>query len=365
MFDNCYSGKTVLVTGHTGFKGSWLTAWLLRLGARVVGFSDMVPTTPALFDLLGLSSQIVDIRADVRDLEAVRQAIAEHRPDFVFHLAAQPLVSVAYADPVTTYTTNVVGTLAVLDALRSADWPCVAVMITSDKCYDNVEWTWGYRETDALGGKDVYSGSKGAAELIIKSMFHSFFAGGKSPVRIGVGRAGNVIGGGDWAKDRIVVDAANSWAQHIPVTIRSPNATRPWQHVLEPLSGYLALGQSLAGDHSASGEAYNFGPSGEQNRSVADLLDELFASWGENPGFAPYLVQGQSMKEAGLLKLNCDKALHALKWTPTLAFTETAELTAQWYYAVTVGGADPVALTANHLDRYLALASERKKPWIA
>lgn len=365
MFDNYYSGKTVLVTGHTGFKGSWLTTWLLRLGARVVGFSDMVPTTPALFDLLGLSSQIVDIRADVRDLEAVRQAIAEHRPDFVFHLAAQPLVSVAYADPVTTYTTNAIGTLAVLDALRSADWPCVAVMITSDKCYDNVEWTWGYRETDALGGKDVYSGSKGAAELIIKSMFHSFFADGKSSVRIGVGRAGNVIGGGDWAKDRIVVDAAKSWAQQVPVTIRSPNATRPWQHVLEPLSGYLALGQSLAGDHSASGEAYNFGPSGEQNRSVADLLDELFANWGETPGFAPYLVQGQSMKESGLLKLNCDKALHDLKWTPTLAFAETAELTAQWYFGVTVGGADPVTLTAEHLDRYLALATERQKPWIA
>ncbi|WDR00472.1 CDP-glucose 4,6-dehydratase [Devosia sp. J2-20] len=364
MFDNCYNGKTVLVTGHTGFKGSWLTAWLMRMGARVVGFSDMVPTQPALFDLLELSGQIVDIRADVRDLDAVRRAILEHRPDFVFHLAAQPLVSVAYADPVSTYTTNIVGTLAVLDALRSVEWPCVAVMITSDKCYDNVEWTWGYRETDAVGGKDVYSGSKGAAELVIKSMFHSFLTPEKSSVRIGVGRAGNVIGGGDWAKDRIVVDAIKSWQTLTPVTIRSPNATRPWQHVLEPLSGYLALGQSLAENRTPSGEAYNFGPSGEQNRSVAELLDALYANWGKEQSFAPYTVQGQSMQEAGLLKLNCDKAMHALKWTPTLAFEETAELTAQWYHGVIVGRADPVALTSEHLDRYLALANERNKIWM-
>ena len=365
MFNDCYSGKTVLVTGHTGFKGSWLTAWLLRMGAKVVGYSDMVPTQPALFDLLGLSDQIVDIRADVRDLEAVRRAVHEHRPDFVFHLAAQPLVSVSYADPVSTYTTNVVGTMAVLEALRTADWPSVAVMITSDKCYDNVEWTWGYRENDALGGKDVYSGSKGAAELIIKSMYHSFFAVGKSPVRIGVGRAGNVIGGGDWAKDRIVVDAVKSWQHNAPVIIRSPNATRPWQHVLEPLSGYLALGQSLAQGAEENGEAFNFGPSGDQNRSVADLLNALFVSWGTARNFSPFEVQGQTMKEAGLLKLNCDKALHALKWTPTLVFDETARLTAEWYHRVTVGGADPVALTAEHLETYLTLAKDRNKPWTA
>ena len=365
MFNDCYRGKKVLVTGHTGFKGSWLTTWLLKLGAEVVGVSHDVPTSPALFELSGLGGRITDIRQDVRDVDAMKRLLAEQRPDFVFHLAAQPLVSVSYADPVGTFTSNIIGTLAVLEGLRTADWPCVAVLITSDKCYDNVEWVWGYRENDALGGKDIYSGSKGAAELVIKSMFHSYFANGAHPVKLGVGRAGNVIGGGDWARDRIVVDAVRSWNDGAPVAIRSPNATRPWQHVLEPLSGYLTLGRSLAEGSTPSGEAYNFGPGGDQSRTVAQLLDQLLAGWGNGAAFPAYTVEGQVMHEAGLLKLNCDKALHALRWTATLNFAETAELTSQWYYQFYKRGGDAVALTNDHIERYLALARSRDKHWLA
>jgi CDP-glucose 4,6-dehydratase len=364
MFDDCYRGKTVLVTGHTGFKGSWLTTWLLKLGARVVGISRDVPTSPSLFQLSGLTGQIDDVRQDVRDVEALGKAVAKARPDFVFHLAAQPLVSQSYADPVETYTSNIIGTLGVLEALRHADWPCVAVMITSDKCYDNVEWVWGYRETDALGGKDVYSGSKGAAELVIKSMFYSFFSKG-SPVKIGIGRAGNVIGGGDWARDRIVVDAMRSWTEGSPVTIRSPNATRPWQHVLEPLSGYLRLGQNLQSGATSSGEAFNFGPNGDQNRTVAQLLDQLHLGWGNRQDFAPYLVADNPMHEAGLLKLNCDKALYELDWTSTLDFAETAEITTEWYYEFYKRKAEASALTDRHIERYLSSARMRNQPWLA
>jgi CDP-glucose 4,6-dehydratase len=240
-----FSGERVLVTGHTGFKGSWLVIWLRMLGAKVAGIALDPPSEPSHFDAAGLAPGMVDLRLDVRDRAALKDRIAQFAPDFVFHLAAQPLVRRSYADPVETYETNVIGTLNVLESLRALDRPCVAVLITSDKCYDNVEWVWGYRETDALGGPDPYSASKGAAELVIRSHVRSYFPSATSKVRIGVGRAGNVIGGGDWADDRIVPDCVRAWSAGAAVELRNPRATRPWQHVLEPLSGYLPLGAAL------------------------------------------------------------------------------------------------------------------------
>lgn len=364
MFGGVFQGKTVLVTGHTGFKGAWLTSWLLALGAKVVGLSRDVPTDPSLFEVSGLERRIDHRVADVRDLAAVAGLVRESRPDFVFHLAAQAIVSTSYADPIDAFTTNAIGTLSMLEALRTVDWPCVAVMITSDKCYDNVEWVWGYKETDALGGKDIYSGSKGAAELVIKSYHHSFFPV-DGPVRLGVGRAGNVIGGGDWAKDRIVVDCMKAWSEGDAVEIRSPRATRPWQHVLEPLSGYLALAQRLAADQNLHGEAFNFGPRAEQNRTVVELLGDLGATWGIAADQAYRITGNVPFHEAGLLKLNCDKALFHLRWEATLDYRETIDLIGTWYRAFYREQGDMAALTAAQIADYEQAAIGRGRAWAA
>lgn len=364
MFKGYYSGKKVLVTGHTGFKGCWLTAWLLKLGAEVVGISKDVPTDPAMFVELGLAERICHRVADIRDLPAMQAIIREERPDFVFHLAAQAVVSVSYVDPVETMTSNVIGTMNLLESLRTVDHPCVAVFITSDKCYDNVEWVWGYRETDALGGKDVYSGSKGAAELIIKSYLHSFFMAPNHPVRIGVGRAGNVIGGGDWAKDRIVVDCMRAWSEGRSVEIRSPSATRPWQHVLEPLSGYLTLGAALARTGDLHGGAFNFGPRAEQNRTVVELLSDLGVYWGFSRTEDAYRITGNiPFHEAGLLKLCCDKALFHLKWVPNLDYPETIQMVSKWYYAYYREHGDMYKLTLDQIAAYERYAGERNRVW--
>jgi CDP-glucose 4,6-dehydratase len=364
MFANIYSGKKVLVTGHTGFKGSWLTVWLLKLGAEVIGYSKDIPTQPSMFSELGLDARIRHVIGDVRDLPALKQVIVEVRPDFVFHLAAQAIVSTSYADPVETISSNAIGTMNVLEALRKVDFECVAVMITSDKCYDNVEWLWGYRETDAVGGKDVYSGSKGAAELIIKSYVSSFFAPGKTPVRIGIGRAGNVIGGGDWAQDRIVADIMRAWHVGKSVEIRSPRATRPWQHVLEPLSGYLSLGMRLHQSADMHGEPFNFGPRAEQNRTVTELLTDLSRHWGFDDVSKAYQVTGNiPFHEAGLLKLNCDKALFHLKWEPTLVYSETIGFTGEWYSAYYKDKANMMEVTRGQIGRYEASAARAMKSW--
>jgi CDP-glucose 4,6-dehydratase len=356
-----YRGKRVLVTGHTGFKGSWLTAWLLKLGAEVIGVSNDIPTQPAMFEVLSLDRHIKDVRADIRDLVTIRDILHSERPDFVFHLAAQPLVARSYADPVETISTNVVGTMNVLEALRTFSWPCTAVLITSDKCYDNVEWPWGYRETDQLGGKDIYSGSKGAAELVIKAYVHSFFQG--HAVRLGVARAGNVIGGGDWARDRIVTDCVRAWTAGQHVEIRSPKATRPWQHVLEPLSGYLAFAQALAERSELHGEAFNFGPRAEQNRTVVELLRDLAKVWGKTDSESAYKVVGSiPFHEASLLKLNCDKALLYLHWEPNLAYEEMIRLVGSWYSAF-YGGADMYSLTLEQIGEYEQKGSQRDRVW--
>ena len=363
MFASVYQGKRVLLTGHTGFKGSWLTTWLLKLGADVVGVSIDIPTQPSMFEVLALQGRIKHVKADIRHLAAMRDLLANEQLDFVFHLAAQAIVSTSYSDPVETMSTNVVGTMNVLEALRTFERPCVAVLITSDKCYDNVEWVWGYRETDGLGGKDVYSGSKGAAELVIKSYLYSFFQK-QHPVRLAVGRAGNVIGGGDWAKDRIVVDCMRAWSEGRHVEIRSPQATRPWQHVLEPLSGYLALGQMLVQQPSLHGEAFNFGPRAEQNRTVVELLTDLGRQWGFDSLDQAYRVTANiPFHEAGLLKLNCDKALFHLKWEPNLNYAETIRLVGDWYTGFYRDQADMYALTLNQIASYERAAVDRGRVW--
>ena len=364
MFNSVYKHKKILVTGHTGFKGSWLTAWLLELGAEVIGFSKDIPTNPALFEVLGLQGQIHHVQGDIRDLQALKTLVAAEKPDFVFHLAAQAIVSVSYSDPCETITSNAIGTMNVLEALRSLDSPCQAVFITSDKCYDNVEWEWGYRETDGLGGRDIYSGSKGAAELIIKSYCHSFFDLKKSPVRLAVGRAGNVVGGGDWAKDRIVADIYRAWSEGRGVEIRSPMATRPWQHVLEPLSGYLNLGMKLSESCELHGEPFNFGPRAEQNRTVLGLLEDLSQHWGfDSPEDAYSVIDNIPFHEAGLLKLNCDKALFHLRWEPTLDYTQTVKFIADWYKTYYKASGDIVALTRAQLRAYSDRATKSKRLW--
>ncbi len=363
MFANAYQSRRVLVTGHTGFKGSWLTAWLLKLGAEVIGVSKDVPSNPAMFEELNLAARIQHVWGDIRDLDLMRKLIRGARPHFVFHLAAQTIVSRSYEDPVETISTNVVGTMNILESLRVIEEPCVAVLITSDKCYDNVEWVWGYRESDRLGGKDVYSGSKGAAELVIRSYLHSFLQNNHA-VRLAIGRAGNVIGGGDWARDRIVADCMRAWSAGSPVEIRSPESTRPWQHVLEPLSGYLTLGQAVAQNPSLHGEAFNFGPRAEQNRTVVELLADLGRYWGFEGADQAYRVTANiPFHEASLLKLNCDKALFHLKWAPNLDYVETIRLIGDWYAAFYRAKADMYALTMEQIAGYESAGAERELVW--
>jgi CDP-glucose 4,6-dehydratase len=324
-----FSGRRVIVTGHTGFKGSWLSLWLAKLGAQVHGISLDVPSKPSQFEAANLSSLVKDYRLDIRDTEELKLLFKTIQPDFIFHLAAQALVRRSYANPVDTWQTNTLGTINILEAMRNLQHPCVAVIITSDKCYDNVEWVWGYRETDALGGPDPYSASKGAAELAIRSYVKSFFPV-EGSVRIGVARAGNVIGGGDWAEDRIVPDCMRAWSEKRKVSLRNSLSTRPWQHVLEPLSGYLSLAIALKGNPTLHGETFNFGPPAQQNHSVGELVGLMARHWGR-----AYWEDASDKfggpHEANLLKLNCDKALHYLKWWAVWDFAETVRETVVWY----------------------------------
>lgn len=362
MFEQVYRGRRVLVTGHTGFKGSWLTLWLLHMGAEVGGFSLDVPSTPANFEVLGLDSRIRHYQGDVRNREALAKAIDDFRPDMVFHLAAQSLVRKSYADPAGTFETNAMGTLNLLECLRTRPWVQVAVLITSDKAYRNVEWCWGYREDDALGGKDPYSGSKGAAELIAYSYYQSFFK--DSDTRLATTRAGNVIGGGDWATDRIVPDSMRAWSEGQPVTVRNPAATRPWQHVLEPLSGYLSLGRHLWERRiGATGESFNFGPDANVNQTVGELLESMARHWPGKRWETP--PDSGAAHEATLLKLCCDKALHLLDWHAVLGFSETVEFTVAWYQAYYGREKDMFQFSLSQIDQYGKLAQQRGLAWAA
>ena len=362
-FNNIFQKKKVLITGNTGFKGSWLSAWLLMLGADVYGYANEVPTTPAMFDVLGLEKRVHHHFGDIRDKEVLNDYIQAVKPDFIFHLAAQAIVSISYENPFDTITTNVVGTASVLEAIRKIDWECTCVIITSDKAYDNVEWIWGYRENDRLGGKDVYSGSKGAAELVIKSYWMSFIKDMPN-IKMAVTRAGNVIGGGDWAKDRIIVDCVKAFSENKTVEIRCPKATRPWQHVLEPLSGYLNVAQYLFEGKVANGEAFNFGPRAEQTKTVYELAQDLADRWGLDKEKAAQLTGNIPFKEATLLKLNCDKALAFLNWHSTLLYDQCVDLIAEWYKAYYVTkDADMYELTLKQIEFYMAQAQKQGLIW--
>lgn len=362
-FNNVYCGKKVLVTGNTGFKGGWISTWLLMLGAEIYGFSDEIPTNPSMFETVGLPQKIHHQFGDIRNRDALNEYIQNVQPDFIFHLAAQAIVSTSYNNPFDTITTNVVGTASVLEAIRNITWDCTCVLITSDKAYDNVEWIWGYRENDAVGGKDVYSGSKGAAELIIKSYWHSFIKS-MNNIKIGVARAGNVIGGGDWAKDRIIVDCVKAFANSDIVKIRCPKATRPWQHVLEPLSGYLTLGQNLYESKVINGEAYNFGPRAEQTKTVLDLVKDLAKEWGILEEEAVKQTDNIPFHEATLLKLNCDKALAYLNWHSTLCYEQCVKLIADWYRTFYLGdNSDMFVLTQRQIDYYCSMAKKQNLEW--
>lgn len=334
MFNNIFKNKKILITGNTGFKGSWLTVWLLKLEAIVYGISKGIPTKPAMFEILNLRNKINYYEFDLRELGPTIKLIKEVKPDYIFHLAAQSLVYTSYNNPIDTITTNVIGTANVLEALKQSNHVCTAIIITSDKCYDNVEWLWGYKETDILGGKDIYSGSKGAAELIIHSYFHSFFKDtNKSNVKILSTRAGNVIGGGDWAEYRIIPDCVKAWSKGKKVKIRSPRATRPWQHVLEPLSGYLTAAEALVESSDLNGESFNFGPNTESSKTVEEIISDLSREFKfSTPNLAISVINKQKYHEARLLKLNCDKALYYLKWLPTLQYNDLIKFTGEWYY---------------------------------
>jgi CDP-glucose 4,6-dehydratase len=331
-----WKGKRVFLTGHTGFKGSWLSTWLLELGSEVVGLSLPPNTEPALFDQLELDKHITHHLGDIREADLVSKLIQKSQPDVVFHLAAQPLVRLSYLEPVETWNANVMGTIHVLEALRKINHPCVGIFITTDKCYENREWIYGYRENDHLGGRDPYSSSKAGAELAIASWRNSFFSDNQCPVKIASVRAGNVIGGGDWAKDRIVPDAIRSLQKKEIIPVRNPQATRPWQHVLEPLSGYLLLAEEIyqaltkdnVGRLTQLCTAFNFGPSLSSNRTVENLVVEILRHWSgdwqdQSDPNAPH--------EAGLLNLVTDKAYHHLGWQPRWNFSTTIERTVLWY----------------------------------
>jgi CDP-glucose 4,6-dehydratase len=357
-----FSNRTVLVTGHTGFKGSWLTSWLTQLGAKVVGLSLDTVTEPSHFVSANMADGITDLRLDIRDRSSVEETILSVQPDFVFHLAAQALVRRSYADPIETWQTNVMGTLHLLEALRKLDKPCSAVIITSDKCYDNVEWVWGYRETDAMGGPDPYSASKGAAELAIRSHIKSYFPKSGSKIRIASARAGNVIGGGDWAENRIVPDCVKAWSVNDVVMLRNPHSTRPWQHVLEPLSGYLSLAVALTQRPELHGEAFNFGPLSQQNHSVQQLVKQMELHWNQvlwedasQIEVGPY--------ESGLLKLNCDKALHYLSWHAVMGFEDTVRMTAEWYEAYYKKPTQIAEVTRRQIVDYVEFAKELGLDW--
>ena len=358
-----YAGKKIILTGHTGFKGSWLSLWLKALGAHVVGLSLDVPSEPSHFDAANIQDHIDDNRIDIRKPKDINDLIINIQPDFVFHLAAQALVRPSYESPLETITTNALGTANLLDSLRHLNNPVVAIMITSDKAYDNVEWVWGYRETDRLGGKDPYSASKGMAEMAIRTFVESYFHKQDSNVRVGIARAGNVIGGGDWAVDRIVPDCIKAWSENQFVDIRSPMATRPWQHVLEPLSGYLALGAALKQDAHLHGEAFNFGPPAHQNHPVKELIDEMAQYW-DYVKWNDISQAEDQLHEAGLLKLNCDKALFDLQWMPTLQFGETVRMTVEWYKAF-YQSADlsMYNFSMSQIEEYSQLAQKREVVW--
>lgn len=342
-----WAGKRVFMTGHTGFKGSWLSLWLQKMGAELTGFALAPPTSPALFDVARVADGMTSIIGDIRDREALASALVEANPDIVIHMAAQPLVRASYDDPVGTYATNVMGTVHLLEAVRNAASVRAACVVTTDKCYENREWVWGYREDEAMGGYDPYSNSKGCAELVTAAYRQSFFAG-EGKAAIGSGRAGNVIGGGDWASDRLVPDILRAVEQGEPVLIRNPLATRPWQHVLEPLSGYLVLCQALWHDRDAA-QAWNFGPRDDDAKPVQWIVEHMCALWGDRAEWTRDMsVQPH---EANFLKLDISKARAGLHWGPRWSLDEALGRIVAWHRAW-LSGADMHDYCNTELERF-------------
>jgi CDP-glucose 4,6-dehydratase len=369
---SAFKGKIVWVSGHTGFKGSWLTQWLLDLGAVVHGFSLPPPTTPALFDQLGLAQRMQHRIADLRNATTVTESIQTVQPDYVFHLGAQAIVRLSFEQPVETYMTNVLGTIHVMEALRTLNKPCVAIFVSSDKCYENRELLLSYREEDPLGGFDPYSSSKAGAEIAIASWRRSFFAA--HPVRFASVRAGNVIGGGDFARDRILPDCVQALRQNQPIAVRNKVATRPWQHVLEPLSGYLWLAAVMSKpslrpqDSLSLASAFNFGPSLDSNRTVAELVNEVLKHW---PGKWEDKSDSKAVHEARFLNLAADKAFHLLGWKSVWRFEKAVEAAVRWYRedgdlsGTTLAIPQLIRFTSGQIAEYQKAAALAGLPWAA
>ncbi|ESA32562.1 cdp-glucose -dehydratase [Leptolyngbya sp. Heron Island J] len=351
MSSQFWHSKRVLITGHTGFKGSWLSLWLQQLGASVVGYSLEPPTEPNLFTVANLAQGMNSIQGDIRDLAKLQAVMNEYRPEVVLHLAAQPLVRYSYKNPIETYATNVMGTAHVLEAIRTTGGVRAAVMITTDKCYENNEWVWGYREQDRLGGHDPYSNSKACAELVTAAYRNSYFS--KDNVAIASARAGNVIGGGDWALDRLIPDMVRAFSADQPVLIRNLNAIRPWQHVLEPISGYLSLAEHLWNDGATYADGWNFGPNDEDAKPVSWIVEKLSNLWGDNARWQ--LDGGVHPHEATYLKLDCSKAKQTLGWAPQLTLATALEWTVEVYKAH-LQGDDIQALMGQQIERFQQLS---------
>jgi CDP-glucose 4,6-dehydratase len=352
MNSGFWKNKKVLVTGHTGFKGSWLCLWLQALSARVVGYALPPPTQPSLFEIAGVGQNMTSITGDVRDLDSLKAAIDAHHPEIIFHMAAQPLVHYSYRNPVETYTTNVIGTVNLLEAVRVSSGCQVIVCITSDKCYANREWHWGYREDEPFGGHDPYSSSKGCAELAIAAYRDSYFSSTTSETKIASARAGNVIGGGDWAKDRLVPDIVAALVANRPVVIRNPSAIRPWQHVLAPLSGYLSLAEKLWCNGAQFAQGWNFGPSDEEVQPVSWIVTKLADLWRADAGWQR--DADENPHEDHYLKLDCSKARALLGWSPKLGLEATLEWIVDWHLAYLCED-DMRRVSENQIQRYQEL----------
>lgn len=332
MNKNFWKAKKVLITGHTGFKGSWLSVWLNGMAANVTGYSLPPPTKPSLFEIAHLSEDMTSINGDVRDLEHLKSVVKDYQPEIVIHMASQTLVRYSYDNPLETYSTNIMGAVNLFEAIRQVESVRVVIMVTSDKCYENKDWRWGYRENDPMGGHDPYSSSKGCVELITSAYRHSFFSEEdfeNHGVAVASVRAGNVIGGGDWAKDRLIPDIMKAFMENRPVIIRYPHAVRPWQHVLEPLNGYLTLAEKLWEDGTKFARAWNFGPSGDDTRPVSWIVDYLTHLWGDGASWT--LDTATNPHEDNYIKLDCSEARSLLGWLPRLDLPTTLDWIVKWY----------------------------------
>jgi len=354
MTTDFWQGKKVFITGHTGFKGSWLSLWLQEMGAEVKGYALSAPTSPSLFEEANVAADMLSEEGDIRDFKQLKASIEDFSPEIVFHMAAQPLVRLSYSNPMETYSTNVMGTVHLLEAVKQVGGVKAVVNVTSDKCYENREWVWGYREDEAMGGYDPYSNSKGCAELVASSYRQSFFNKDKYAdhgCALASARAGNVIGGGDWADDRLIPDMLNAFSNIKAVEIRSPHAIRPWQHVLEPLSGYITIAEHLYKHGPDFAEGWNFGPKEEDAQPVQWIVEKLVLEWGDKASW--FLSEGEHPHEAHYLKLDCSKAKMRLNWTPVWSLEETLGRIVVWQKAW-LDGQDIKQHTINEIKEYIA-----------